>query len=172
MAAPMPAIAVAAAAFRAHPRWRLVVIGNGNVALDVTELVHPTVAAAAALAARVVGLDIAGVDMVLQDCSLPLSSQRACVIEVNASPGLLSHIKPANGEGQPVGKAFAFHVDDFCHASDLGGSRSGGTGVVAGHQHMHVAAALGGCGDGVQGRRFDAAVVVFSNDERTHGNVL
>ena len=89
---------------------RVLIQRNGNVALDVTERVHPSVAAAAALAARVVGLDIAGVDMVLQDCSLPLSSQRACVIEVNASPGLLSHIKPANGDGQPVGKAIMEHL--------------------------------------------------------------
>ena len=89
---------------------RVLIQRNGNVAMDVTALVHPTVAAAAALAARVVGLDIAGVDMVLQDCALPLSSQRACVIEVNASPGLLSHIKPANGEGQPVGTAIMAHL--------------------------------------------------------------
>jgi len=89
---------------------RVLIQRNGNVALDVTALVHPSVAAAAALAARVVGLDIAGVDMVLQDCALPLHSQRAAVIEVNASPGLLSHIKPANGPGQPVGKAIMDHL--------------------------------------------------------------
>ncbi len=89
---------------------RVLIQRNGNVALDVTALVHPSVAAAAALAARVVGLDIAGVDMVLQDCALPLDSQRAAVIEVNASPGLLSHIKPANGPGQPVGKAIMDHL--------------------------------------------------------------
>ena len=43
---------------------RILIQRNGNVALDVTDQVHPSVAAAAALAARVVGLDIAGVDMV------------------------------------------------------------------------------------------------------------
>ena len=83
---------------------------NGNVALDVTDQVHPSVAAAAALAARVVGLDIAGVDMVLEDCALPLQAQQGAVIEVNASPGLLSHIKPANGSGQPVGQAIMAHL--------------------------------------------------------------
>lgn len=83
---------------------------NGNVALDVTDQVHPSVAAAAALAARVVGLDIAGVDMVLEDCAKPLQAQQGAVIEVNASPGLLSHIKPANGNGQPVGKAIMAHL--------------------------------------------------------------
>ncbi len=83
---------------------------NGNVALDVTDKVHPSIAAAAALAARVVGLDIAGVDMVLEDITRPLSSQRGAVIEVNASPGLLAHIKPAQGEGRPVGKAVIDHL--------------------------------------------------------------
>jgi cyanophycin synthetase len=83
---------------------------NGNVAVDVTNIVHPSIAAAAALAARVVGLDIAGVDMVLEDITKPLKNQRGAVIEVNASPGLLSHIKPANGPGQPVGKAIIGHL--------------------------------------------------------------
>ena len=83
---------------------------NGNVAFDVTDLLHPTVAAAAALAARVVGLDIAGVDMVLDDVTKPMSAQRAAVIEVNASPGLLAHIKPAEGVGRPVGKAIIEHL--------------------------------------------------------------
>ena len=83
---------------------------NGNVAFDVTDIAHPSVAAAAALAARVVGLDIAGVDMVLEDISKPLRQQRGAVIEVNASPGLLAHIKPASGSGQPVGKAIIGHL--------------------------------------------------------------
>jgi cyanophycin synthetase len=89
---------------------RVLIQRNGNVAFDCTDLVHPSVAAAAALAARVVGLDIAGVDMVLEDITKPLSSQRGAVIEVNASPGLLAHIKPAGGQGQPVGAAIINHL--------------------------------------------------------------
>jgi cyanophycin synthetase len=89
---------------------RVLIQRNGNVAFDVTDLVHPSVAAAAALAARVVGLDIAGVDMVLEDATQPMQSQRAAVIEVNASPGLLAHIKPADGVGRPVGKAIIEHL--------------------------------------------------------------
>jgi cyanophycin synthetase len=84
---------------------RVLIQRNGNVAFDVTDEVHPSIAAAATLAARVVGLDIAGVDMVLEDVSLPLSQQRGAVIEVNASPGLLSHLKPASGQARPVGQA-------------------------------------------------------------------
>lgn len=83
---------------------------NGNVACDVTDHMHPEVAAMAALAARVVGLDIAGVDLVAEDISRPLAAQRAAVIEVNASPGLLAHIKPAAGTSRPVGKAIVDHL--------------------------------------------------------------
>lgn len=78
---------------------------NGNVAFDVTDLVHPSIAAAAELAARVVGLDIAGVDMVIEDVSRPLPEQQAAIVEVNAGPGLLMHLKPADGEARPVGEA-------------------------------------------------------------------
>ena len=89
---------------------RVLIQPNGNVAMDVTDLVHPEVAAAATLAARVVGLDIAGVDLVAEDISKPLSQQRGAIIEVNASPGLLAHIKPANGKGREVGKAIVEHL--------------------------------------------------------------
>ncbi len=83
---------------------------NGNVAFDVTDQIHPSIAYAAALAARVVGLDIAGVDLVCEDISRPLDEQRGAIIEVNASPGLLAHIKPAGGEARPVGTAIIAHL--------------------------------------------------------------
>lgn len=78
---------------------------NGNVAFDVTDRVHPSVAQACALAARVVGLDIAGVDLVAEDISRPLEEQGGAIIEVNASPGLLAHLKPAEGKPRPIGAA-------------------------------------------------------------------
>ena len=83
---------------------------NGNVAFDITDDIHPSVAAVATLAARAVGLDIAGVDMVLEDATRPLAEQRAAVIEVNASPGLLAHLKPARGHPRPIGQAIVEHL--------------------------------------------------------------
>ena len=83
---------------------------NGNVADDVTNLMHPEVAHMAALAARIVGLDIAGIDLVCEDISRPLHEQRGAIIEVNSSPGLLAHIKPASGEPRNVGKAIVDHL--------------------------------------------------------------
>jgi cyanophycin synthetase len=83
---------------------------NGNVAVDVTDKVHPQVAAMAALAARVVGLDIAGIDLVTSDISRPLDQTGGAIIEVNASPGLLAHLKPAVGEPRNVGEAIVDHL--------------------------------------------------------------
>ncbi|MBY0558163.1 MAG: cyanophycin synthetase [Burkholderiaceae bacterium] len=83
---------------------------NGNVAVDVTDKVHPQVAAMAALAARVVGLDIAGIDLVASDITRPLDEQGGAIIEVNASPGLLAHLKPASGEARNVGEAIVDHL--------------------------------------------------------------
>jgi cyanophycin synthetase len=68
------------------------------------------VAAQAVLAARVVGLDIAGVDLVAQDISQPLAAQGGAIVEVNAGPGLLMHLKPAVGQPRPVGLAIANHL--------------------------------------------------------------
>lgn len=83
---------------------------NGNVAIDVTDEIHPSVAYAAALAARVVGLDIAGIDLVAEDISRPLEEQRGAIIEVNASPGLLAHLKPAEGKPRAIGAAIISHL--------------------------------------------------------------
>ncbi|MDO8349735.1 MAG: cyanophycin synthetase [Gallionella sp.] len=88
------------------PEGRQVLIQrNGNVAFDVTELVHPEVAATVSLAARIVGLDIAGVDLVAEDITRPLAEQGGAIVEINAGPGLLMHLKPASGKAQPVGAA-------------------------------------------------------------------
>ena len=88
----------------------VVVQRNGNVAVDCTDDVHPEVAYIAQLAARVVGLDIAGIDMVAQDISKPLHAQGGAIVEVNAGPGLLMHLKPAVGAPRPVGQAIAEHL--------------------------------------------------------------
>ncbi|MFT4242994.1 MAG: cyanophycin synthetase [Acidovorax sp.] len=88
----------------------VVVQRNGNVAVDCTDDVHPEVAYIAQLAAKVVGLDIAGIDMVAQDISKPLHTQGGAIVEVNAGPGLLMHLKPAVGAPRPVGQAIVEHL--------------------------------------------------------------
>ncbi len=89
---------------------------NGNVAFDVTDRVHPEVARVAALAARVIGLDIAGIDLVATDIGKPLPEQAGAIVEVNAGPGLLMHLLPAEGRPRPVGEAIVEHL--FDHGAD------------------------------------------------------
>ena len=88
----------------------VVIIRTGNHTRDITDLVHPRVAATASLAARIVGLDVAGVDLVCEDISQPLEAQGGAIIGVSAGPSLLMHIKPAEGEARPVGKAIVDHL--------------------------------------------------------------
>jgi len=78
---------------------------NANHAFDCTDEVHPETAQVVALAARVVGLDIAGIDLVCRDISKPLAEQGGAIVEVNAGPSLLMHIKPGIGKPRPVGQA-------------------------------------------------------------------
>lgn len=80
-------------------------LSTGGTAADETELVHPEVAARAIDAARVVGLDIAGVDVVALDVSRPLEEQRGVIVEVNAAPGLRMHLEPSSGVARRVGEA-------------------------------------------------------------------
>lgn len=78
---------------------------HGDLTVDETDRLHPEVAAMCVLATQTVGLDIAGLDLVAGDIGVPLHEQGGAVIEVNASPGLLPHLKPLVGKPQPVGEA-------------------------------------------------------------------
>lgn len=80
-------------------------LSTGGTATDVTDAVHPDLATRVIDAARVVGLDIAGVDVVVSDISQPLEGQRGAVVEVNAGPGLRMHLQPSSGKSRPVGEA-------------------------------------------------------------------
>jgi cyanophycin synthetase len=107
---------------------------NGNVAFDVTDFVHPSIVETVALAARVVGLDIAGVDLVAEDISRPLDEQRGAIVEVNAGPGLLMHLKPAEGTPRPVGQAVVdslFPADESGRIPIVGVTGTNGKTVVA-----------------------------------------
>ncbi|MEB2347001.1 MAG: cyanophycin synthetase [Comamonadaceae bacterium] len=83
---------------------------NGNMAIDCTDELHPDVAYHATLAAKVVGLDIAGMDMILKDIARPMHEQGGAILEVNAGPGLLMHLKPSSGAPRPVGQAIVEHL--------------------------------------------------------------
>ena len=80
-------------------------LSTGGSATDVTDDVHPDLAARAIEAAQMVGLEIAGVDVVCQTVQQSLEEQGGAIVEVNAAPGLRMHISPSYGKGREVGEA-------------------------------------------------------------------
>jgi cyanophycin synthetase len=93
------------------PRGTRVILRNnanlstGGTATDVTDDVHPELAAGAVAAAQTVGLDICGIDIVCDTMLKPLEDQGGGVVEVNAAPGLRMHLDPSFGKGRAVGEA-------------------------------------------------------------------
>ncbi|MBI5618725.1 MAG: cyanophycin synthetase [Gammaproteobacteria bacterium] len=80
-------------------------LSTGGTATDVTDDVHPELAARAVDAAQMIGLDIAGVDIVCETMLKPLEEQGGGIVEVNAAPGLRMHLSPSFGKGRAVGEA-------------------------------------------------------------------
>ena len=89
---------------------RVLVKQIGTHGLDVTANVHPEMAAMAVRAARAIGLDIAGIDLVARDIDRSPREQGAAVCEVNAGPQLMIHARPSQGPGQPVAEAIVEHL--------------------------------------------------------------
>lgn len=85
-------------------------LSTGGTATDVTDEVHPEVAARVVAAAQMVGVDICGVDVVCESMSRPLEEQNGGIVEVNAAPGLRMHISPSFGKGRDVGNAVIDHM--------------------------------------------------------------
>lgn len=84
---------------------RVLVWRFANPSVDVTDEVHPSIREHVVVAAKTAGLDICGIDVVCRDISRPLEEQGGALVEINASPGLNIHLKPAVGQGRPVGEA-------------------------------------------------------------------
>ena len=79
-------------------------MSTGGISIDRTEEIHPDNAEIAELAARVVGLDIAGIDLVCPDVGQPVRETGGGIVEVNAAPGFRMHTNPTEGEPQYVAK--------------------------------------------------------------------
>lgn len=91
-------------------------LSTGGTATDVTDDVHPEVAARAVAAAQMVGLHICGVDMVAETVLRPLEEQGGGFVEVNAAPGLRMHLAPSYGKPRNVGQAMVDKL--FAHGDD------------------------------------------------------
>ena len=80
-------------------------LSTGGTAEDVTDLLPEETRDICIRAARTIGLDIAGIDIVCQDIARPLREQRGGIIEVNAAPGIRMHQYPSRGTPVDAGAA-------------------------------------------------------------------
>jgi cyanophycin synthetase len=88
-------------------RVKLALTGNmstGGTSIDRTIEAHPDNVEIAEMAARVVGLDVAGIDFICPDIAVPVRETGGAIVEVNAAPGFRMHTHPTEGEPQYVAK--------------------------------------------------------------------
>ncbi len=72
-------------------------LSTGGTSIDVTDLMHPENVFLAERIARVIGLDICGIDIMAQNLTQPLKENGGVVLEVNAAPGFRMHLAPSEG---------------------------------------------------------------------------
>src|SRR4051794_14489711 len=92
---------------RKGQRVKLALTGNmstGGTSIDRTMEAHPDNVEIAEMAARVVGLDVAGIDFICPDITVPVRETGGGIVEVNAAPGFRMHTHPTEGEPQYVAK--------------------------------------------------------------------
>ena len=84
-------------------------ISTGGTAIDRTDEVHPENVFLFERIAKIIGLDVAGVDIIAENVSEPLRESGGGIIEVNAAPGFRMHLSPSEG----IGRNVAEHVIDM-----------------------------------------------------------
>ncbi|TFW31164.1 cyanophycin synthetase [Duganella callida] len=80
-------------------------LSSGGTAEDVTDRLPPSTLAMCVRAVRKIGLDVAGIDLVCEDISVPLDGRNGAVIEINAAPGIRMHEYPSAGTPRDAGAA-------------------------------------------------------------------
>jgi cyanophycin synthetase len=90
-------------------------LSTGGTAEDVTDLLPQETVDICIRAARTIGLDVAGIDIICEDIAQPLRAQAGGIIEVNAAPGIRMHQYPSRGKSRDAGAAI---VDALFGESD------------------------------------------------------
>lgn len=72
-------------------------LSTGGTATDVTDMVHPDNIFMCERIARIIGLDICGIDIMAENLTEPVAQNGGAILEVNAAPGFRMHIDPAEG---------------------------------------------------------------------------
>lgn len=80
-------------------------LSTGGEARDVTDEIDDSYIRIAERGARQIGLDICGVDMVIEDLKATATRTNCAVIEVNAAPGIRMHEHPSHGKRRAVAEA-------------------------------------------------------------------
>ncbi|MGB3572116.1 MAG: cyanophycin synthetase [Phormidesmis sp.] len=78
-------------------------LSTGGTAVDRTDEIHPQTIWIAERASRLIGLDVAGIDVVTTDISKKLATADGVIVEINAAPGLRMHVAPSEGVARNVG---------------------------------------------------------------------
>ncbi len=77
-------------------------ISTGGTATDITDMVHPSNVFMCERIARIIGLDICGIDIMAPDLTTPISENGGAILEVNAAPGFRMHLEPTEGIARNV----------------------------------------------------------------------
>lgn len=72
-------------------------LSTGGTSTDVTDEVHPANVFMFERIAKIIGLDICGIDVMATDLRTPVAENGGAILEVNAAPGFRMHIEPAEG---------------------------------------------------------------------------
>lgn len=90
-------------------------LSSGGTATDVTDEVHKANLELGERVARIMNLDICGIDIIAKDIQKPINKQNGAVLEVNASPGFRMHLSPCNGKPRNV----AAYVLDMLYPQNI-----------------------------------------------------
>ncbi len=80
-------------------------LSTGGTAEDITDEIHPENIKLAVRAAKIMGLNICGLDIIAENLQQPITKNNGVIIEVNAAPGFRMHLAPSLGMPRKVGKA-------------------------------------------------------------------
>jgi cyanophycin synthetase len=72
-------------------------LSTGGTSIDVTDMMHPENVFLSERIARVIGLDICGIDIMAENLTQPLKENGGVILEVNAAPGFRMHLAPSEG---------------------------------------------------------------------------
>lgn len=72
-------------------------LSTGGTSVDVTDLMHPENIFLSERIARVIGLDVCGIDIMAENLTQPLKENGGVILEVNAAPGFRMHLAPSEG---------------------------------------------------------------------------